>query len=161
MSCSIYFKKLLWISLILIIALLYCWTISMRRIDLYAWAIGPGKTGQRVVQISQSSGSINLFIGEDGFSSYKRAYHLRRIFDTKDSSMTWFPKFGDIKITTSSVNICIAYWGILLVYLVINTIWIIRINNAYIKRSVWKSNHQGTDKLSSPSDNNPLEDERE
>ena len=87
----------------------------MHRIDLMTWTIGPGRSGDRLVQFAISQGIASLFWGETGLSREPGFHYDSRIFAADEERGPWFPKFLSIESSLSGLNIEVAVWFLLVV----------------------------------------------
>jgi hypothetical protein len=104
-----------WLGTFALCSLAIGWTFSMHRIDLMTWTIGPGRGGDRVVQLAVSEGISSLFLGETGSSREPGLHYDSRIFAPEEERGHWFPKFLSIESSLSGLNIEVAVWFLLVV----------------------------------------------
>lgn len=102
-----------WLGTFAICSLAICWSFSVHRIDLMTWTIGPGRSGDRVVQLAISQGIASLFLGETGLSREPGLHYDSRIFATDEDGSPLFPKFLSIDSSLSGLNIQVAIWFVL------------------------------------------------
>lgn len=114
-----------WIGSFVIFSLVIFWALSMQRIDLATWAIGPGRSGTRVAEFGISNGTVNLFIGESGFYRDSGLHYDSRVFNSDEERSTWLPAFLIFGNNGSGVNIEIAVWFLILACIVSWAFWIV------------------------------------
>lgn len=99
-----------WLGTFALCSLAICWAVSVHRMDLITWTIGPGGGGCRVVQLSLSNGVASLFLGVTGFFREPGLHYDSRVFAPDENQGAWFPKLLKIDISSSGLNIEIAIW---------------------------------------------------
>jgi hypothetical protein len=104
-----------WLGTFALCSLAIFWRFSVHRIDLMTWTIGPGRSGDRLVQFAISQGIASLFWGETGLSREPGFHYDSRIFAADEERGPWFPKFLSIESSLSGLNIEVAVWFLLVV----------------------------------------------
>ena len=95
----------------------------MQQIELCTWVIGPGRGGDRVIQVSQCEGEMGLFFGETGLPRGAGVYYESRVFDPDEEDGPWFPSFASLRHNDYSLSIDVAHWLLAVVLLIAWLAW--------------------------------------